>query len=207
MRGTVEVAGALPPDSVVRPVSDQEICGDSLVDVTVEQDGGRLAGAVVWLAGVRSGKRLPLARRYEMNIESCRMSPRTQAVFVGGTLNVHNSDRLQHRTRFVRQGTREPVAIVPYSDEGQLVPVTAALERPGVVEARCDLHPWGRAWVAVFDQPYFAVTAGDGSFTLDSVPPGKYTLLAWHPRLGVVRDTVRVRGGGESRVTLRMVVR
>jgi hypothetical protein len=204
VRGTVEIEGTLPTDSVVRPISDQEVCGDSLIDVTVDHDGPRLEGAIVWLADVRSGKRLPLVRRYDLGIESCRMLPRTQAVLVGGTLNVSNSDRAQHRTRFLRQGTSEPVAYAPYSDEGQVVPVTTALAKPGLVEARCDLHPWGRAWVAVFDQPYFATSARDGAFVLDSVPPGKYTVVAWHPRLGVTRDTVRVAPNGESSVTLRM---
>lgn len=207
VRGTVEIDGTLSPDSVVRPISDQEVCGDSLTDVAVEHDGSHLEGAVVWLEGVRSGKRLPLARRYDLGIEACRMLPRTQAVLVGGTLNVSNADRAQHRARFLRQGTREPVAFAPYSDEGQIVPVTAALDRPGLIEARCDLHPWGRAWVAVFDQPYFAVSARDGAFSLDSVPPGKYTLVAWHPRLGVARDTVRVSANGEAEVTLRMKAR
>lgn len=204
MRGTVEIDGALPPDSVVRPTSDQEVCGDSLVDVTVDHDGARLDGAVVWLADVRSGKRLPLARRYDLGIESCRMLPRTQAVLVGGTLNVSNSDRAQHRTRFLRQGASEPVAYAQYSDEGQVVPVSTALAKPGVVEARCDLHPWARAWIAVFDQPYFTTTARDGAFALDSVPPGKYTVVAWHPRLGVTRDTVRVGANGEAVVELKL---
>ena len=207
VRGTVEIEGTLPPDSVVRPISDQEVCGDSLVDVSVNHDGARLEGAVVWLSGVRSGKRLPLSRRFDMSIESCRMLPRTQAALVGGTLNVSNADRAQHRMRFVRQGTREPVAFAPYSDEGQVIPVTTALAKPGLVEARCDLHPWGRAWVAVFDQPYFAVTGRDGSFALDSVPPGKYTLVAWHPRLGLTRDTLRVVSNGESAMVLRLKAR
>lgn len=207
VRGTVEIEGALSPDSVVHPISDQEVCGDSIVDVLVDHDGARLEGAVVWLADVKTGKRLPLARRYDLSIESCRMLPRTQAVVVGGTLNVSNADRAQHHTRFLRQGTRDPIAFAPYSDEGQVVPVTAALARPGLVEARCDVHPWGRAWVAVFDQPYFAVTARDGGFVLDSVPPGKYTLVAWHPRLGIAKDTVRVGPDGESVVALRLKAR
>lgn len=204
VRGSVEIDGALPPDSIVRPISDQEVCGDSVVDVAVEHDGPRLEGAVAWLADVRTGKRLPLARRYDLSIEACRMVPRTQAALVGGTLNVSNSDRAQHRARFLRQGTRDPVAVAPYSDEGQVVPVTAALAKPGLVEARCDVHPWGRSWIAVFDQPYFAVTGRDGGFVLDSVPPGKYTLVVWHPRLGVTRDTVRVNANVESVVTLRL---
>jgi Polysaccharide lyase family 4, domain II len=204
VRGVVQIEGTVPGDSVVHPISDQEVCGDSLVDVVVEHDGDKLAGAVVWLVGVKGGKRLPLERRYELDIEGCTMRPRTQAVLVGGTLNVRNADKVVHKARFVRQGTRDPLAVARYSDDGQVVPVSAALERPGLVEARCDVHPWSRAWVAVFDQPYFAVTRPDGSFTLDSVPPGKYELVAWHPRLGVVRDTVRVGGGGEASVTLRL---
>lgn len=204
MRGTVEIEGDVPADSVVRPISDQEVCGDSVVDVLVDHDGPRLGGAVVWLTGVTGGKRLPLERRYDLGIEGCQMLPRTQAVIAGGTLNVHNADRALHRTRFVRQGSRDPLAVASYSDDGQVVPVSAPLARAGLVEARCDLHPWSRAWVAVFDQPYFTVTLRDGAFALDSVPPGKYGVVAWHPRLGVVQDTVRVVDGQDATVALRL---
>ncbi|MFL5575897.1 MAG: carboxypeptidase regulatory-like domain-containing protein [Gemmatimonadaceae bacterium] len=207
MRGTVELEGDAPADTVVRPISDQEVCGDSVVTVLVDHDGPRLGGAVVWLVGVKGGKRPPLERRYELDIEGCKMLPRTQAVLAGGTLNVHNADKALHRTRFVLQGTRTPVAVASYSDDGQVVPVSDALARPGLVEASCDVHPWARAWVAVFDQPYFAVTLRDGAFALDSVPPGRYDVVAWHPRLGVVRDTVRVVGGQAAAVTLRLKAR
>lgn len=204
VRGTVEIEGDAPADTVVRPISDQEVCGDSVVDVRVDHDGPRLGGAIVWLGGVKGGKRLPLERRYDLNIEGCSMLPRTQAVLAGGTLNVYNADKALHRARFVRQGTRDAVAMASYSDDGQVVPVSAALARPGLVEVRCDLHPWSRAWVAVFDQPYFAVTLRDGAFALDSVPPGRYDVIAWHPRLGVVKDTVRVVAGQDAVVTLRL---
>jgi hypothetical protein len=204
VKGTVELDGDALPDSVARPTSDQEVCGDSLFVHAVDHDGAHLAGAVVWLEGVRRGKRIPLDRRFDLSIDGCQMTPRVQAVLAGGTLNVHNSDPVVHRARFVRQGVRDPVAMASYSDEGQVVPVTTALDKAGLVEVRCDMHPWDRAWVAVFDHPYFATTERDGAFAIDSVPPGAYTLVVWHPRLGVVRQKVTVAAGREAAVTVTM---
>jgi len=207
VRGSIEIDGEVPGDTIIHPISDQEVCGDSIVSVPLDHDGPRLVGAVVWLANVRGGKPLPLSRRYELSIERCQMTPRTQAVVAGGTINVYNNDRALHRPRFVRQGVRQPVATVSYSDDGQVVPVSAALERPGLVEVGCDVHPWARAYIAVFDQPYFDVSGSDGSFGFDSVPPGKYTVFVWHPRLGVTKDTVRVKAGEEGTVVLRLKAR
>jgi hypothetical protein len=204
VRGNVDLAGDAPPDSVARPTSDQEVCGDSLLVATVEHDGAHLGGVVVWLDGLRRGKRIPLERRFDLAIAGCQMTPRVQAVLAGGALNVHNADALVHRARFLRQGTRDPVETVSYSDEGQVVPIVAPLSKAGLLEVRCDLHPWDRAWVAVFDHPYFRTTDRDGAFALDSVPPGTYTLVAWHPRLGVVRQKVTVEAGRETGVTLTM---
>jgi len=207
VRGSVELAGDPPPDSVARPTSDQDVCGDSLVVQSVEHDGTHLAGVVVWLEGVRAGKRIPLERRFDLSIEGCQMTPRVQAVLAGGTLDLHNSDALVHRARLVRQGTRAPVATATYSDEGQVVPISSALKKAGLLEVRCDVHPWARAWIAVFDHPYFRTTERDGAFTIDSVPPGTYNLVAWHPRLGVVRQRVTVAAGQEAAASVTMKAR
>lgn len=204
VRGSVELSGDAPADSVARPTSDQEVCGDSLSVRAIEHDGTHLAGVVVWLEGVKRGKRIPLERRFDLSIEGCQMTPRVQAVLAGGTLNLHNTDALVHRARFLRQGTRAPVASASYSDEGQVVPLTTPLRKAGLLEVRCDVHPWARAWIAVFDHPYFRTTERDGAFTLDSVPAGRYTLVAWHPRLGVVRQEVTVEAGKEAAVTVTM---
>ena len=48
------------------------------------------------------------------------------------------------------------------------------------------------AWVAVFDHPLFSVTDGGGRFTIAGVPPGTYTLVAWHERFGKVEEQVTV---------------
>ena len=198
VRGTVSVAGDIPEDSLVHPTSDVATCGVELANVTIDHNGPLLAGAVVWLDGVRAGKPLPVVRRYDIINEGCLVTPRVQAAVVGGTLNVRSRDPVTHRTRLVRAGETKPVALVTETDEGQVVPLDHALEVPGQIEVRCDQHPWTRGYIAVFDHPYFAVTTANGDFAFDSVPPGRYTLKVWHERLGTASREVTVVGGGTA---------
>lgn len=206
VRGTVSVAGDIPVDSLVRPTSDVTTCGAELTNTTIDHNGPLLAGAVVWLDGVRAGKPLPLVRRYDIINEGCLVLPRVQAAVVGGTLNIRSRDPVTHRTRLVRAGETKPVALVTETDEGQVVPLDHALEVPGQIEIRCDQHPWTRGYIAVFDHPYFAVTTANGDFELDSVPPGKYTLKVWHERLGTTSREVTVSGGETGTADVQMRV-
>jgi len=204
VRGTVTISGDVPEDSLVHPTSDVTTCGAELVNTTIDHNGPLLAGAVVWLDGIRAGKPLPLVRRYDIINEGCLVTPRIQAAIVGGTLNVRSRDPVTHRTRLVRAGESKPVALVTETDEGQVVPLDHALEVPGQIEVRCDQHPWTRGYIAVFDHPYFAVTTANGDFELDSVPPGRYTLKVWHERLGTTSREVTIEGGKTATADLEL---
>lgn len=204
VRGVVELDGDAPRDTTVRPTSDIATCGASLVDRTVERSGRRLGGVVVWLADARTGKEIPLARRFELANDRCQITPRVQAATAGGTLNVRNADATQHRTRFLRHPTGETLALVSQTDPGQVVPVERVLAQPGMVEVRNDQHPWMRGWIAVFDHPYYGVTTRDGAFSFDSVPPGRYRVMAWHERVGRVVDSVTIAAGRETRVEITL---
>jgi hypothetical protein len=200
--GTVIVRGELPPDTVVRPTSDTAVCGAEVTAVAIEHDAEKLAGAVVWIDGLHAGKPLPVVKRYDVVNDGCLLRPRVQAAVVGGTLDVRSLDPIIHRTRLLRSGETKPIALVTETDEGQVVPLDHALDEPGLIELRCDQHPWTRGWIAVFDHPYFAVTGRDGAFTIDSVPPGQYTLHVWHERLGAITRPVTVDASGAAKVQL-----
>jgi hypothetical protein len=206
LRGSVSLAGAPPQDTIVRPTNDQRICGASLIDRTIERQGGGLGGVIVWLADIRSGKRIPLERRYELVNRRCQLEPRVQAVLEGGTLNVRSLDPVLHRTRFTHMATDSLIRLVTENDHGQVVPVEDVLRTPGLLEITCDAHPWTHAWIAVFDHPYFAVTPPNGTFAIDSIPPGRYRLAAWHERFGTREQFVEVREG-EVAVSVRLDAR
>jgi len=68
--------------------------------------------------------------------------------------------------------------------------------REVMVPLKCDVHPWMNAYVGVLDHPYFAVTGTDGKFDLRTLPPGTYTIEAWHEKLGTMTQSVTI---GEKR--------
>ena len=61
---------------------------------------------------------------------------------------------------------------------------TKRFAKPEIVALKCDVHPCMGARIGVFDHPWFAVTDAKGAFALSGVPPGRYTLTAWHESLG-----------------------
>jgi hypothetical protein len=202
--GTVDLDGAPPADSsVVPPTELQRECGATLPIRTVDLQGTRLGGVVVWLEGVRSGKALPEVRRHEVSIEGCRLTPRAQAVTLGGTLHVHSESKLHSLVRMTRWPAGELAATVTTNDDGEVVPDDKVLSKGGALELKGAQPTWLRAWVLVFDHPYETTTPAAGTFSLDSVPPGQYKLVAWHERFGHVEQPVTVTAGQTTTVALR----
>jgi hypothetical protein len=70
--------------------------------------------------------------------------------------------------------------------------------REVMVPLKCDVHAWMRAYVGALEHPYFAVTGEAGTFTLPDLPPGTYTIEAWHERLGTREQQVTI-GAKESK--------
>jgi hypothetical protein len=157
--------------------------------------------AVVWIDDIRRGRRLDETRRFSLAASRCAFEPAVQVAIAGGTLNVRNVERLEHRLEFRRTGIRRSLFDVPFVTNGQLVPATGLLLQPGVVEAVTSQDTTVRAYIFVVDHPYVAVTDG-GRFTIDSVPVGRYTVRAWTPG-GLAEQSVQLSSG--STVELRLV--
>lgn len=198
--GTVTFKRSINPLPAVDAGADAALCGPSIADESVNGVGG----VVVWLEGVRTGKAPALERRVELENDRCRLVPRVQAAMVGSAVNVITHDDFRQHLRFIAGGDSAPRASIQLGGGEQVIPTELPFKRAGMVIVRDTAHAWPKAYLAVFDHPYFAVTTAAGAFSIDSVPPGKYTLHAWHERTKVAEQAVEVTGGGALKLSIAL---
>ena len=121
--------------------------------------------------------------------DKCRYTPRVLGVRVGQPLSIRNSDPLLHNVRAngtINQGFNTSTPL-----EGMSFERTFAT-REIMVPFKCDVHAWMTAFVGVLDHPYFGTTAPDGKVVLGNLPPGTYTIEAWHETLGTKTQQVTI---------------
>jgi len=191
IQGKVAFPGSPPPKKKVIPTKDKEACGSAPRDVDQIVLGADKAvqEAVVYLQKVDKGKAWEKpAKTPEINNVKCDFQPHIQVMPVGD-LDIVNSDPVLHNTHgFLDKLTVFNVAL-PNKDQR----IKRPLRKPGLVRVECDAHGWMLGWIFVAENPYYAVTGKDGSFTIKDVPPGSYTLVAWQEFTGPVEIPVTVK--------------
>jgi hypothetical protein len=190
IQGKVAFTGTPPAAKKVIPTKDRQVCGGvrEVPLIVLGADHG-VQNAFVYLKGIEKGKAWEKeAKNPEINNEKCEFHPRVQVVRVGD-IDILNSDPVLHNTHgFYGKLTAFNVAL---PNQGQRI--TKPLKKAGLVRVECDAHGWMLGWVYVAENPYYAVTGKDGSFTLKNVPPGTYTLVAWQEYTGEVEKPVTVK--------------
>ncbi|MCU1265126.1 MAG: hypothetical protein JWM21_1444 [Acidobacteria bacterium] len=107
----------------------------------------------------------------------CHYVPHVSGAQVGQKLKITNSDPTQHNIHFTPKNNDD----WNQSQPNGAPPMTHEFKRAEVlVPVKCNQHPWMKAYVGVTKHPYFAITKADGTFEIKDVPPGKYTVVAWH---------------------------
>ena len=210
--GTIRIPGPADStaparrDSIVAVTRDQGVCGDS-ASVT-EIQPGVASNTLVWIEGVGAGKPLPELRRDRVTIENCRFEPRVIAVPLGSTINIFSRDRTEHDARFYREGAGEAVDRIRTFNVGSIVPSEKIAKEAGIVEARSSRQPWMRGYIAVFNHPYYAVTDDKGTFSIDGLPAGTYTVKVWHEGLSApTEQRVAVAPNGKAQLDLSLPLR
>jgi hypothetical protein len=191
IQGKVTFPGSPPPKRKVIPTKDKEVCGTAPREVDQILLGADKAvqEAVVYLKRVEKGKAWEKASKTpEINNLKCDFQPHVQ-VIAAGEFEIVNSDPVLHNTHgFLGKVTVFNVAL---PNQGQRI--TKPLKKPGLVRVECDAHGWMLGWVYVAENPYYALTAKDGTFTIKDVPPGSYTLVGWQEYTGAVEIPVTVK--------------
>ncbi|MHA1567748.1 MAG: carboxypeptidase-like regulatory domain-containing protein [Alphaproteobacteria bacterium] len=179
---------------------DSEVCGTG--DRTVEwvrTNGGALLDAVVYLEAIDAGKAFPADKKdAKINQEGCEFMPYLSVMENSGQLEAVNSDPVTHNihTYELIGRARRSVINVSQSEQGNKISKKIKLRKGTAMKVECDVHNFMHAFVFVAKTPYYAVVNDNGEFTIDGVPPGKYTLKTWHGRLGEQDVEIEVAAGG-----------
>ncbi len=197
IKGHVKLLGW---DKKPAPIPDDccKLGPNDLVDETVVQDAQRNLRFVV--LSVRDCPSTGKDRTETVVLDQvkCRFTPHVLAVQVGQPLDVRNSDPTIHNVHMVTE-KNPPVNI------GMPRPETRhyRMKEAEIFPVKCDVHPWMKSYIAVFDHSCFAVSAADGTFEITGAPAGQWTLVAWHEKFGEIEQSVNVPANGTVNVELK----
>jgi plastocyanin len=147
-----------------------------------------LRHVVVYLKDAPKGAVSPV--HAEIRQENENFVPRVVAVPVGSEVDFPNDDPIYHNVFSLSRARTFDLGRYPRGQSRRV-----KFDRPGVVKVFCQIHSHMSATVMVFDHPWFAIPAEDGSFELPAIPAGAHQITAWHERLGDTTLEVRVDAG------------
>jgi hypothetical protein len=199
IEGVVEFMGAnVPQDKMLKLSSETKYCGSSLPEGKYLIKDGKIANVVVSIVDIKTGKAMPVQPVTLTNVK-CIFEPHVAVGFKGGKVIQKNDDPIFHNIHTYLNG--KTMFNIGLPEKGSSV--TKPLLREGLMEVTCDSHPWMKGYIQIFDHPYAAVTDAKGDFSIKDIPPGTYTVEAWHEALGKVKvGSVKVESGKTAKIKM-----
>jgi hypothetical protein len=169
----------------------QNVCGPEVQNesIIISKDG--LENVVITLTGIKSkGKPTSLV----IDQKKCRYEPHVLAMHKDSELKIRTSDPINHNIH-TYAFDNDPINLMFTPGQEN----TYRFDSPEVIKIECDLHSWMTSWLVVVDNAHFAISKEGGAFEIADVPPGTYTVNAWHEVFGNKTETVTV-GDGASEI-------
>ena len=204
--GNINFAGT-PPEARAVDMNADPACAARNPNATAEDvvfKNGKLQNVFIYIKdgqtadGGRKINNLTFnvpATEAKLDQQGCQYTPHVLGVQAGQKLAVYNSDPTTHNVNVQpktnqafnqAQGQSAPPIVKTFGRAEVLIPV------------KCNQHPWMKGYIGVLKHPFFAVNREDGTYEISGVPPGSYTVEAWHERYGAKTMQVTVAANGSA---------
>jgi hypothetical protein len=208
--GVIAYTGTAPAPKPIDTSADP-VCGQKNPNLATDDNivkDGKLANAFVYIKDgtTADGKKITdLAfatptSEVTLDQNGCHYAPHVMGVQVNQKLKITNSDPTQHNIHPQPKNNPEWNQTQPNGAP----PIEKAFNRAEIlIPVKCNQHPWMKAYIGVLKHPFYAVSKPDGTFEIKDVPPGTYTVAAWHEGGATgtektVQVTVPAKGAGKA---------
>jgi hypothetical protein len=205
IRGKVVLEGAPP---ALRPINmnSEPACAKANASSAVSPEivtgeNGALANVVVYVkSGLGSARFDPPRNPVVLDQKGCMYDPHIVALMTNQPLEIKNDDATIHNVHATPRENQE----WNKAQRAGGAELETSFPRPELaIPFMCNVHPWMRAFVFVFSNPYYAVTSKTGTFELENLPPGVYTIEAWQERFGTQDQTVTIAPRESKTISFR----
>ena len=200
IEGEVDFTGKVPKAGKLHREADPFCAKKTMMDPTVLVKNGKLEN--VWVNITKGAKATaqPPASTVEMDQKDCMYEPRMTTAVVGQKIQAKNGDPVLHNVHTYMGASTLFNKGMP---NDKAAPIEYVAKDEGMMRWKCDVHPWMRGFIGISKSGLQAVTSANGAFKIDNVPPGKYTIQAWHEKYGPKTQEVTVEAGKPAKVTFK----
>jgi plastocyanin len=195
--GKVTYTGT-PPKMKPIDMSKEPTCAKQHATPIMTQDfetgpGNTVEDAVIYISAGDQGS-TPGSQTVKFDQKGCQYIPHVLAMQVNQPLEIINSDQTAHNIHPLAKINQEWNKSQPPGTP----PIEAKYEKPERIPVKCNIHPWMHGYFVVLSTSHYSISDADGAFSLQGLPPGKYTLTAWTEKYGDQTQDVTV-GAGETK--------
>lgn len=193
--GKISFAGTAPAPEKVKLSADPKCAAmhkEGLQRAAMSVKDGGLADVLVYVKSGISGSYPVPTEPVVLDQKGCDYSPHMVTIRAGQPMKIRNSDDTLHNIHPRPQANAE----FNIGQPRQGMESTRNFEKPEVmIPVGCDVHPWMRAYISVFNHPFFAVSKEGGTFEIKGLPPGAYEIEAVHGKLKAETQKISVKDG------------
>ena len=182
LSGRVNFDGKPPKNKTLRMDADP-VCGSSHKEPVFRQSfilnkEGYLKNVMVYLKDVKYDGKIPETPAI-LDQNGCMYSPHVQGMMAGQELLIKNSDATLHNIHAMPTVNSEFNFAMPKVVKEKAI----RIDKPEhAMYIKCDVHPWMKSYISIFNHPYFSVTDDTGHYQIENIPSGTYEVIAWQEK-------------------------
>lgn len=193
IKGVVRFEGVIPPrQKLILPGACSKLYKGEIFSNEILIKNNFIENVLIRITKGNEGKTFELNQIEPaiLDQKGCLYHPRVIGVRVGQKVNFVNSDEIFHNVRSITTENQKFNMAMPRKNQTEV----KIFNKPEIfMQAKCSVHPWMGAYIAIMDHPFFDVTKEDGSFEIKQLPEGKYKIEAWHEVFGKLENDIEIK--------------